>query len=233
MGAGAFMVGVSCVGSGQNSKTGTAADRFRIPGLAFRIIACFEPQKASIAAHERDAAAAHAPRSSSGDGAESPTLRLFALLERIAAHDRLHSLQSLVEDTGCPSPRAPHAAAARRRRPAAARRRRPPLQHRRPAAPPGREPAGQRHLHGARHAVLRALVDEVGESCNITASSAARWSTSTAWRPPHRCASTCTRARACRRMLGQRQALPVADAPSAAPAPAAGRAAGAPARRPR
>ena len=32
--------------------------------------------------------------------ADSPTLRLFALLERIAAHDGLFSLQSLVEATG-------------------------------------------------------------------------------------------------------------------------------------
>ena len=36
--------------------------------------------------------------------ADPPTLRLFALLERIAAHDRLFSLQSLVEDTGWPKP---------------------------------------------------------------------------------------------------------------------------------
>ena len=52
----------------------------------------------------RDAAAAHAPPVSPAGAADSPTLRLFALLEHIAAHDRLFSLQSLVEDTGWPKP---------------------------------------------------------------------------------------------------------------------------------
>ena len=35
---------------------------------------------------------------------DSPTLRLFSLLEVIAAQDRLFSLQSLVEATGLPKP---------------------------------------------------------------------------------------------------------------------------------
>lgn len=102
--------------------------------------------------------------------ADSPTLRLFALLERIAAHDGLFSLQSLVESTGWPKPTVHRM-----------------LQQLEGAGLVQREGDGRHYatgvrlrrfgqtllangsFHGARHRVLRALVDEVGESCNITA----------------------------------------------------------------
>ncbi len=121
---------------------------------------------------KRDAVAAHlhAPPSGAGGAPDSPTLRLFALLERIAAQDRLFSLQSLVEDTGWPKPTVHRM-----------------LQQLEGGGLIQRE-ADSRHystgvrlrrfaeallvnstFHGARHRVLRALVDEVGESCNITA----------------------------------------------------------------
>ncbi|MBL0089334.1 MAG: IclR family transcriptional regulator [Ideonella sp.] len=101
---------------------------------------------------------------------DSPTLRLFSLLEVIAAQDRLFSLQSLVEATGLPKPTLHRM-----------------LQQLEGAALLQREGDGRHYstgvrlrrlaetlllnntFHGARHRVLRALVDEIGESCNITA----------------------------------------------------------------
>jgi len=101
---------------------------------------------------------------------DSPTLRLFALLEVIAAQDRLFSLQSLVEATGLPKPTLHRM-----------------LQQLEAASLLQREGDGRHYstgvrlrrlaetlllnntFHGARHRVLRALVDEIGESCNITA----------------------------------------------------------------
>jgi len=101
---------------------------------------------------------------------DSPTLRLFALLEVIAAQQRLFSLQSLVEDTGLPKPTLHRM-----------------LQQLEGAGLVQRESDGRHYatgmrlrrlaetlllnntFHGARHRVLRALVDEIGESCNITA----------------------------------------------------------------
>ncbi|MFO1330483.1 MAG: IclR family transcriptional regulator [Rubrivivax sp.] len=117
---------------------------------------------------KRDAAAAHLPPSDAG--AESPALRQFALLERIASRDRLFTLQGLVEDTGWPKPTLHRM-----------------LQQLESAGLVQREADGRHYgtgvrlrrfaeallahssLHDARHRVLRALVDEVGESCNITA----------------------------------------------------------------
>ena len=102
--------------------------------------------------------------------AESPTLRLFSLLECIARSDGRFSLQSLVDDTGWPKPTVHRM-----------------LQQLEGAGLVLREGdtryygSGSRlrrfaetllahsSLHGARHRVLRALVDEIGESCNITA----------------------------------------------------------------
>ena len=102
--------------------------------------------------------------------ADSPTLRLFALLEAIAARDRLFSLQSLCEDTGWPKPTVHRM-----------------LQQLEGAGLVQREGDARHYgtgarlrrfaesllangtLHGARHRVLRALVDEVGESANLTA----------------------------------------------------------------
>ena len=102
--------------------------------------------------------------------ADTPALRLFALLEVLAASDQRHSLQSLVEETGLPKPTLHRM-----------------LQQLESAALLQREGDGRHYgtgtrlrrlaenlllndsHHGARHAVLRHLVDEVGESCNITA----------------------------------------------------------------
>lgn len=101
---------------------------------------------------------------------DTPTLRLFALLEVVAEKDQFFSLQSLVQDTGLPKPTVHRM-----------------LQQLESAGILQRDGDGRhystgmrlRHMaeklllnntvHGARHAVLRQLVDEVGESCNITA----------------------------------------------------------------
>lgn len=101
---------------------------------------------------------------------DTPALRLFALLEVVAASDQRHSLQSLVEETGLPKPTLHRM-----------------LQQLEAAGLLQREGDGRHYgtgtrlrqlaenlllhdsHHGARHAVLRRLVDEVGESCNLTA----------------------------------------------------------------
>ena len=97
-------------------------------------------------------------------------MRLFALLEVIAAKDQRYSLQALVAETGLPKPTLHRM-----------------LQQMEAAGLLQREGDGRQYgtgtrlrrlaenlllndsHHGARHAVLRHLVDEVGESCNITA----------------------------------------------------------------
>ena len=119
---------------------------------------------------KRDAAAAHAQPAPRSEEAESPTLRLFALLERIAAQDRLFSLQSLVEDTGWPKPSVHRMlqqleAGGLVQREGDSRHYSTGLRLRRFAE----NLLANGTFHGARHRVLRALVDEVGESCNITA----------------------------------------------------------------
>lgn len=101
---------------------------------------------------------------------DTPTLRLFALLEVIAGKDRFFSLQSLAEETGLPKPTLHRM-----------------LQQLESAGMLQRDGDGRQYstgvrlrrmaeqlllnntVHGARHAVLRRLVEEVGESCNITA----------------------------------------------------------------
>ena len=114
---------------------------------------------------------AHTPAESLTESlTESPALRLFALLERVAAHDRLFSLQSLVEDTGWPKPTVHRMlqqleAAGLVQREAQSRHYSSGLRLRRFA----HTLLANSSFHGARHRVLRALVDEVGESCNITA----------------------------------------------------------------
>ena len=108
------------------------------------------------------------PRSSEVDG-NTPTLRLFSLLEVIANKDHFFTLQGLVEKTGLPKPTLHRM-----------------LQQLESAGILQREGDGRHYgtglrlrrlaeelllnntVHGARHAVLRKLVDEVGESCNIT-----------------------------------------------------------------
>lgn len=107
------------------------------------------------------------------DGAldgDTPTLRLFALLELIASKDAFVSLQSLVTDTGLPKPTLHRM-----------------LQQLEGAGLLVRQSDGRQYgtgarlrrlaenillnatQHGARHAVLRSLVEEIGESCNVTA----------------------------------------------------------------
>jgi IclR family acetate operon transcriptional repressor len=101
---------------------------------------------------------------------DTPILRLFALLEVLASHDRLHTLQALAAETGLPK-------ATMHRM----------LQQLEGAGILQRDGDGKQYsagdrlrrlsenlllnstINGARHAVLRQLVDEVGESCNITA----------------------------------------------------------------
>jgi DNA-binding IclR family transcriptional regulator len=101
---------------------------------------------------------------------DTPTLRLFALLEVIAEKDRFFSLQGLVEETGLPKPTLHRM-----------------LQQLESAGIIQRD-GDERHYsagvrlrrlaenlllnnttHAARHGVLRQLVEEVGESCNLTA----------------------------------------------------------------
>lgn len=101
---------------------------------------------------------------------DTPTLRLFSLLEVIAGTDRVFTLQSLVDETGLPKPTLHRM-----------------LQQLESAGILQRESDGRHYgtglrlrrlaedlllnntVHGARHAILRKLVEEVGESCNITA----------------------------------------------------------------
>lgn len=101
---------------------------------------------------------------------DTPTMRLFSLLEVIASKDQTFSLQGLVEETGLPKPTLHRM-----------------LQQLESEGMLQRERDGRHYstgvrlrrlaeslllnstMHGARHVILRQLVDEVGESCNITA----------------------------------------------------------------
>ena len=101
---------------------------------------------------------------------DTPTLRLFALLEVIASKDQYFSLQSLADETDVPKPTLHRM-----------------LQQLENAHLLERSSDGRQYgtgvrlrrlaenllmndtAHGARHAVLRNLVAEVGESCNLTA----------------------------------------------------------------
>ena len=101
---------------------------------------------------------------------DTPTLRLFGLLEVIASRTSAVSLQGLVEETGLPKPTLHRM-----------------LQQLEGAGLLQREGDGRHYgtgvrlrrlaenlllndtHHGARHAVLRHLVEELGESCNVTA----------------------------------------------------------------
>ncbi len=103
-------------------------------------------------------------------GGDTPALRLIALLEIIAAQDRPFSLQELVERTNLPKPTVHRM-----------------LQQLEAAGLLHRESDNRRYAvasrlrrlaenllfndsrHGARHGVLRQLVNEIGESCNLTA----------------------------------------------------------------
>lgn len=100
----------------------------------------------------------------------TPTMRLFSLLEVIASKDQYFSLQTLAEETHLPKPTLHRM-----------------LQQLESAGLLVRSGDGRHYgtgvrlrrlaenlllndaTHGARHAVLRNLVAEVGESCNLTA----------------------------------------------------------------
>lgn len=101
---------------------------------------------------------------------DTPALRLFALLELIASKDAFVSLQGLVAETGMPKPTLHRM-----------------LQQLEGAGLLIRQSDGRHYgtgarlrrlaenlllnatQHGARHSLLRNLVDEIGESCNVTA----------------------------------------------------------------
>lgn len=101
---------------------------------------------------------------------DTPTMRLLGLLEFIAGRDRLFTLQDLVEETTLPKPTLHRM-----------------LQQLESSGMLQRDTDGRHYgtgarlrrlaenvllndtKHGARHAVLRELREEVGESCNITA----------------------------------------------------------------
>ncbi len=101
---------------------------------------------------------------------DTPTMRLFSLLELIATKDQLFTLQGLVEETGTPKPTLHRM-----------------LQQLEASGLLTRQDNGRHYStgvrlrrmaenlllndihHGARHSVLRNLVAELGESCNVTA----------------------------------------------------------------
>ena len=101
---------------------------------------------------------------------DKPTMRQFALLEAMAKMDRFATLQTLVEETGLPKPTVHRM-----------------LQQLEMAGMVQRDGDGRQYttglrlrqmaetvllnntVHGARHLVLRRLVEEVGETCNLTA----------------------------------------------------------------
>jgi IclR family acetate operon transcriptional repressor len=101
---------------------------------------------------------------------DKPTMRQFALLEALANMDRFATLQTLVEETGLPKPTVHRM-----------------LQQLEMAGMVQRDGDGRQYttglrlrqlaetvllnntVHGARHLVLRRLVEEVGETCNLTA----------------------------------------------------------------
>ncbi|MEQ9107343.1 MAG: IclR family transcriptional regulator [Limnobacter sp.] len=101
---------------------------------------------------------------------DTPTMRLFSLLEVIAERDHPFTLQNLVEETGLPKPTLHRM-----------------LQQLEGVGVLQRESDGRHYstgvrlrrlasnllinntYHGSRRLVLRQLVEEVGESCNLTA----------------------------------------------------------------
>lgn len=105
---------------------------------------------------------------------DTPALRLFSLLELIASRDQLFSLPALVEQTGMPKPTLHRMlvqleGAGLLQREKDGRHYSTGLRLRRLAE----QVLLNNSLHGARHAVLRRLVEEVGESGNLTVLSGA------------------------------------------------------------
>ena len=127
---------------------------------------CYSPHSMETVPTSR-AKAASALAEINGD---TPALRLISLLEVIASRDQLFSLQALVEETGLPKPTLHRM-----------------LQQLEGAGLLQREDDGRHYstgqrlrqlaenlllnnsFHGAQRAVLRHLVEEIGESCNLTA----------------------------------------------------------------
>ena len=128
------------------------------------------PARSRVAVQVADVLPEAVANPSTERAGDTPTMRLFALLEVIAAKDQRYSLQALVEETGLPKPTLHRM-----------------LQQLEGAGLLQRECDGRQYgtgtrlrrlaenllfndsHHGARHVVLRRLVEEVGESCNITA----------------------------------------------------------------
>lgn len=101
---------------------------------------------------------------------DTPTMRLLALLEVIAEKDQFFTLQGLVEETGLPKPTLHRMlqqleASGILQRDGDSRQYGTGVRLRRLAE----NLLLNNTVHGARHAVLSRLVEEVGESCNITA----------------------------------------------------------------
>jgi IclR family acetate operon transcriptional repressor len=101
---------------------------------------------------------------------DTPTLRLFALLEVVASKDQFFSLQGLSEETNIPKPTLHRMlqqleSAGLLERSADSRQYGTGIRLRKLAE----NLLINDTFHGARHGVLRALVHEVGESCNLTA----------------------------------------------------------------
>jgi DNA-binding IclR family transcriptional regulator len=110
------------------------------------------------------------PLSPSRLDGDTPNLRLFSLLEVIAGKDAPFTLQAVVDETGMPKPTVHRM-----------------LQQLESAGILQRDGNGRHYstgqrlirlaenlllnttTHGARHSILRQLVDEIGESCNLTA----------------------------------------------------------------
>lgn len=109
------------------------------------------------------------PEAAAENPSDTPALRLFALLELMAAREQRYTLQGLVQQTGWPKPTLHRM-----------------LGQLESAGLLQREGDGRHYSagvrlrrlaenlmlnssqHGARHVVLRQLVEELGESCNIT-----------------------------------------------------------------
>ena len=101
---------------------------------------------------------------------DTPTLRLFSLLEVVASKDQFFSLQGLSEETNIPKPTLHRMlqqleSAGLLERSADSRQYGTGIRLRKLAE----NLLINDTFHGARHGVLRALVQEVGESCNLTA----------------------------------------------------------------
>lgn len=101
---------------------------------------------------------------------DTPTMRLLALLEVIAEKDQFFTLQGLVEETGLPKPTLHRMlqqleAAGMLQRDGDNRQYGTGVRLRRLAE----TLLMNNTVHGARHGVLSQLVEEVDESCNITA----------------------------------------------------------------